>query len=761
MKNIACGFLSALCVLLSFLCAQGAETATTSTAASIEASRIRSGLDHLGIGDGYQIVVADERDIVEDTAAQVMQQFLTKASVSAHIVSESASTGDKRILLGQESNLKIIRELGDTGALDIREVSAEDDGFHLKQIGKDIVVAGANPRGVLYGAYAFEDFVQAGTKEDLDIKRVPFYRSRGTGLNLTHVIFGAPLEVMPEETAVYLSRLGINQLTDQGIGGPMSKFVHSDVFPFQTPPDADFQKRVKDMTALCRRYGIDVYLFLNEPTLDPIDGGYAPYPKEALGMVKRPWGGGEDGLTPTLCVNSPLGQEQLRSSMRKLAREYPDVKGVHLYNLDMDAWFCTPERCERCKLACTDSAPDAADPWETQATLVTLLAEAAHAERPDFDFRFWGAVHYYGEHFEKLMKATGEFDGLMSAWTGSDRSVMIPDGAERAPTCIRSQEMSAERNIPFYMLCEFNNLEVVPKSLPFPFHVADSLKKYKQWDIENLVEIFGIAPEHNTINALVTKEFEWNPEQNPEAFLKDLSRRQFGEPAGALMYQAWEEMSKAFNVWNDVVFSVPLSGSLHILKLGTAIGGLPLTLLPDSIQGYGLFGLDARYHTNEFPDRLALMNSHLAQAAAHAKSAIDAASDEEFIDVNYYEGPDGPPSCKQYAELNYAPIAMANATCTQRVNIFRAYQLLKGVEDARAAGDQQLVAEKEKLYQELVREDIEAQERFVALLTEFSAMEPCYLRTSMTSQELTDFITVTRAKIEVLKAFLVAASAPV
>jgi len=572
------------------------------------------------------------------------------------------------------------------------------------------------------------------------------------------VIFGAPLEVMPEETAVYLSRLGINQLTDQGIGGPMSKFVHSDVFPFQTPPNADFQKRVKDMTALCRKYGIDVYLFLNEPTLDPIDGGYEAYPKEALGTVRPPWGGGEDGLSPALCVNSPLGQEYLRGSMRKLVREYPDVKGIHFYNLDGGAWLCTPALCERCKLVCTDSDPDAADPWETQATLVTLLAEAAHTERPDFDFRFWGAVHYTGEHFEKMINATQGVDGLTSAWSGSDRSVMIPDGAELAPSCIRSQEICEERGIPFYMLCEFNNLEVVPKSLPFPFHVADALKKYKQWDVKHLIEIFGIAPEHNTINALVTKEFEWNPEQNPEVFLKDLSSRQFGEPAGELMYQAWEEMQKAFNVWNDVVFSVPLSGSSHILKLGTAIGGLPLSLLPDSIQSYGFFGSDARYHTNEFPDRLVLMNRHLEQAAAHAKSAIDAASDEEFIDVNYYEGPNGPTSCKQYAELNYAAIAMANATCTQRVNIFRAYQLLKGVEDARAAGDEDQAREKEKQYHELVREDIEAQERFVALLTEFSKMEPCYLRTSMTSQELTDFITFTRAKIGELENYLATAS---
>jgi len=135
-------FLPALCLAVAVAGVWNAAAASTTTTDPSKETRIRSGLDHLGIGDGYQIVVADERDIVEDTAAQVMQQFLTKASVSANIVSESESTGDKRILLGRDSNLKAIRELGDTGALDIRDVSPEDDGFHLKQIGKDIVVAG-------------------------------------------------------------------------------------------------------------------------------------------------------------------------------------------------------------------------------------------------------------------------------------------------------------------------------------------------------------------------------------------------------------------------------------------------------------------------------------------------------------------------------------------------------------------------------------------------------------------------------------------
>src|SRR5690606_25901011 len=103
----------------------------------------------------------------------------------------------------------------------------------------------------------------------------------------------------------------------------------------------------------------------------------ADYPPEALGTVRRPWGGDANGLSRTLCVNSPIVQEHLRNIIRKLVREYPAVKGAYVYNMDIASWICTPELCERCAVACTDSPPDVYNPWESQAKMVTLLAEAA------------------------------------------------------------------------------------------------------------------------------------------------------------------------------------------------------------------------------------------------------------------------------------------------------------------------------------------------------------------------------------------------
>jgi len=741
--------------------------AAPAASAEYEASKFQAGLAQLGIGEGYEIVTADNCDVVEQTAAQALQRFLEKAAIPAAIVTESQSKGKKRFLLGRESGLKAIEELGDAGELRVRDISAEDDGFHLKQVGDDIVVAGANPRAVLYGVYAFEDFVNDGATATLDIRKVPYFRKRGSGLYYTYTLFGSELEAFPEEKAIYLSRLGINQLTDQGIGGPFGKFVGSDLFGFKTPPDPQFQSRVKEISAVCKKYGIDVYLFLIEPTLEAIDGAFDRYPEEALGTAKPPWGAGDSGLARTLCVHSPLAQDYLREMMQKLVREYPDVKGVQLYNLDVGSWFCTPELCERCKTACSASPPEVFNPAETQAKVVGLLADAAHAERPDFDLKLWSTVHYHGDLFDKMIHSAEAYDALASSWTGSDRAVIVPDAAERTVSCIVSQEVARAHGVPFYMMCELNNLEAIPRSLPFPFHVCDALRKYKRWDVENLTEIFGVVAEHDSINAIVTKAFQWNPDQPVEVFLADLARRQFGEDAGKLMYQAWEEMQKAFDVWDDVTGPpFPLNGSQNHVKMSTEVGQLAPPIIPSIVDYYdSMLDILTRvepwlaegyqyYKTKSFLAKMESMNAHFALAEGHARSAIAAASSDNFIGISYFEGEDGRPTSKQYAELNYAPIAIANLTCAQRCNIVSAYQLLTEMEKDRAIGNEEAALEKEKAYHELVREDIAVQEQFCALLTEFSKMQPCYVRTGLMEQEIANHLAFTRAKIGELKEFL-------
>jgi len=697
-----------------------------------------------------------------------LRQFLEEGHLSVSIVHESEAAKKARIILGLDSDSREIARLSEGGVLAISNISREDDGFHLKRVGEEVVIAGANPRGVLYGVYALEDLILEGTSVSLDLRKVPYFRKRGSGLCYTDTFFDRNrFPDFSEETAAYLSRLGINQLTDQGVGGNLCDFVRSDIFPFQKPPLAEFQRKVRAMSSICRKYGIDQYIFLNEPGLPGTTADLAQYPKDALGTVARPWGGGKGGIDTTLCVSSTIVQRYLRNLMRKFVREYPDIKGVLFYNMDVSSWICTPGLCSRCKAVCTDSPDGEFNPWETQAKLVALLADAAHEKDPRFDFRFWGSTHYHGERFDKLIHAARGYNSLLSSWTGSDRTIMLPDAAEPDPTFLLSQKVSADRGLPCYMACEFNNLEAVPRSLSFPFHVIAALKRYKQWNVRNLNEIFGVEAKHNSINALVMRAFQWDPEQDPELFLTDLSRRQFGEQAGPLVYGSWVEMRKAFDAWNDLPSGpFPLEGSQFHVKIGTAIGGLPPLILPDIVDTYDSITttltkvepwLAERYQEQKsqaFLDRMNLMNVHLARAALLAKKAVVVAGDHAFVGISDFRDVNGRPTCKEYAELNFAPIAVADALCRQRCDILRAYLFLTEIKRSRAVTNTPLVSETNEQYRRLISEDIGVQAHFCELLANFAKMTPCYTRTGMTMEEIVGLMADTRSKITALQKFL-------
>jgi hypothetical protein len=225
-------------------------------------------------------------------------------------------------------------------------------------------------------------------------------------------------------------------------------------------------------------------------------------------------------------------------------------------------------------------------------------------------------------------------------------------------------------------------------------------------------------------------------------------------------------MEKAFDAWNDLPNGpFALSGSETQLSIGI-IGGQPPAILPEIVDSYSSrikiqtsvapWFADG-YHKFEeqaFLDKMNLMSVHLSEAAKYAKQAIGAASDKEFIGICYYEGMNGRPTRREYAELNYASIAIGNALCKERCNMLHAYHLLREIGSARAAGDEPSARAKEKLYRQFVLEDIGVQEDFYNLLTGFAATRPYYTRTSLTDKEISGWLLSTRAKIEVLKRFV-------
>lgn len=95
----------------------------------------------------YRIVIAEDASETINTAAEELQNYIEKISgARLDIVTENEITaGDKAILVGETA---LEKEFAD-----IDRSSIKADGFRLYADGTHLVIAGADERGTLYGAY--------------------------------------------------------------------------------------------------------------------------------------------------------------------------------------------------------------------------------------------------------------------------------------------------------------------------------------------------------------------------------------------------------------------------------------------------------------------------------------------------------------------------------------------------------------------------------------------------------------------------------
>ena len=96
---------------------------------------------------GYQIVVSSVADALEKQAAQQLQKYLSKITGSEiAVVAESGFKGKRAIYIGKTDYAK-------SQKVDFKSI--QGDGYTYKSAGNNLIIAGGNKKGVLYGVYDF------------------------------------------------------------------------------------------------------------------------------------------------------------------------------------------------------------------------------------------------------------------------------------------------------------------------------------------------------------------------------------------------------------------------------------------------------------------------------------------------------------------------------------------------------------------------------------------------------------------------------
>ena len=151
-------------------------------------------------------------------------------------------------------------------------------------------------------------------------------------------------EFLPDAQLKAYQALGINGIWTQGT---LSQLVP---FPFDPTVSAGYEKRIEKMIAMTERlarYGIKLYLYLNEPRAMPL-GFFEKHP-ELLGHVR-----GDEGC---LCTSTKQVRDYLRDAVESICRVVPLIGGFFTITRSENLTNCyshsgfrnKPCNCSKCK----------------------------------------------------------------------------------------------------------------------------------------------------------------------------------------------------------------------------------------------------------------------------------------------------------------------------------------------------------------------------------------------------------------------------
>lgn len=207
------------------------------------------------------------------------------------------------------------------------------------------------------------------------------------------VLYGDPLlepgdSFFPDSELEAMQSWGVNAVWLQVI---LYKLYPWDVAPGLSKGWQQRLDTLRDLVARAKRFGIQIFPYLNEPRNLP-DAAYHRYPDlQELAGVPYP-----EHKCTGLCTSTPPIKEFLREAAAHLFREVPDLGGVFTISMSENATHCHSKKrgdeCPRCA-----QRPVA----DVVAEVNTLIAEGIHSAKPDARVLVWD-WGWRGEEFSTL-----------------------------------------------------------------------------------------------------------------------------------------------------------------------------------------------------------------------------------------------------------------------------------------------------------------------------------------------------------------------
>ena len=338
------------------------------------------------------------------------------------------------------------------------------------------------------------------------------------------------------------------RLAEKGVTGVWMHVVLSQLAPGGAgfPEFGEgYEKRIgnlKRITQVAKKYGISVYLYMNEPRAMP--PAFFTNRKEMMGAVQ--------GDFRAMCTSHPAVIKWITDALTFVFTEVPDLGGVFTITASENYTNCASHNnqktCERC------SKREYAD---IIANVNAIISKGVHAGNPNAKVIVWD----WGWHNHGLAKDIIDLlpkdIWLMSVseWAkdierGGIKSKVGEYSISAVGPGSRSQQHWAwakEAGLKTVAKVQFNNtweLSAVPW-LPVSNLIAQHAANLATTGINGMMMSWSLGG-YPSPNLEIAQAFSKNPHASITDVLTDLANRRYGNAAAAFALQAWSDFSNAF-----------------------------------------------------------------------------------------------------------------------------------------------------------------------------------------------------------------------
>ena len=345
----------------------------------------------------------------------------------------------------------------------------------------------------------------------------------------------------------------LQRLNKQGINGvwlhvTLHQLTSSKIFP---ELGTNHEIRLKNLRKLAKRtqkYGIKVYLYMNEPRGMPLS-----FFKDRENLM-----GVEQNGIGSLCTSVPIVNEWLKESLANVFSEVPELGGVFTISSSENLTNCwskqTGDKCPRCSKR---------EPVAVIAEVNKTIAEGVWQGNPNAKVIVWdwgwpdGSAWGKNRWADDIIKLLPDnvYHMSVSEWSkplnrgGVDAKVgeysmsVVGPG----PRALHLWKLAKKRNLKTIAKIQVNNtweLSAIPY-LPVMNLVAEHIKNLQNVDIDGLMLSWSLGG-YPSPNMQLVKFMQDNPSNTISESLNEIATKRYGKKSAPEVMKAWEIFSSAF-----------------------------------------------------------------------------------------------------------------------------------------------------------------------------------------------------------------------